>query len=337
MKPAGAADWGVSTLNCTSMEELKLLVVSLRGRSQELIENSLTGANYNFTVTHADSKKEALQAFGQQKFDLLISNCKLPDGTVTDLAGVLGDLLPCLVMAEGKCPFTAESILFVPETNYYISCSEQVSWLTHLESTMAIWEGAAKVRIAGFNNNYGELLDKALLHCAEELSPLSVEAGTTENPILNTLGILCEVLDLSRVYLCKKAVSENGMVKLTQTILTSSGDFANPDAADNAVVKSYPYFKRWDRLFSDQHPVKISWETLTREENSWWSERGIQSFLAIPVSFKENWDGFIGLEDSLHSREWSDTEVSFLESVADLIHDKHMVFAGAEKMENDNA
>ncbi len=319
------------------MEELKLLVVSLRGRSQELIENSLTGANYNFTVTHADSKKEALQAFGQQKFDLLISNCKLPDGTVTDLAGVLGDLLPCLVMAEGKCPFTAESILFVPETNYYISCSEQVSWLTHLESTMAIWEGAAKVRIAGFNNNYGELLDKALLHCAEALSPLTLEAGTTENPILNTLGILCEVLDVSKVYLCKKTVSGNGTVNLTRTILACSDDFVNSETAENAAAKPYPYFRRWDRLFTDQHPVKISWETLNREEHTWWTENGIQSFLAVPVSFKENWDGFIGLEDSLHPREWSDTEISFLESVADLIHDKHMIFAGAEKMENDNA
>ncbi|GLU53553.1 GAF domain-containing protein [Dyadobacter frigoris] len=303
------------------MEPLQLLVVSLKGKSQTLIENSLAEANYSFKITHADSKQNALQACGEKKFDILISNCKLSDGPVTDLVSVLGDLLPCLVMAEGKCPFTAESILFIPETNYYISCSEQISWLTHLENTMAIWENAAKERIALFNQNYNNLFERALLRCAEELSPAN---ESTENAVLNTLDLLREVLDISRVYICRKYGAANHVTEIVQTLEVCAPGVASKNRKNSNT--DYPYYKSWDSSFSAQKPVQIKYSALEADQKSWWQTRDMQSFLAIPISYKESWDGFIGFEDSMHPRDWSNSEISFLKSVSELIHEKHMHF-----------
>lgn len=301
------------------MEPLQLLVVSLKGKSQTLIENSLAEANYRFDITHADSKQNALQACGEKKFDILISNCKLSDGPVTDLVSVLGDLLPCLVMAEGKCPFTAESILFIPETNYYISCSESISWLTHLENTMAIWENAAKERIALFDQNYNTLFETALLRCAEELSPGN---ESPENAVINTLDLLREVLDISRVYICRKYGTANQTTEIVQTLEVCAPGVASKNR--NNSNTGYPYYKSWDSSFSAQKPVQIKYSAVEPDQKSWWQTRDMQSFLAIPISYNETWDGFIGFEDSMHPRDWSTSEISFLKSVSELIHEKHM-------------
>jgi hypothetical protein len=300
-----------------SMEPLQLLVVSLKGRSQFLIESSLEEAKYSFAITHADDKQSALQACEDRKFDILISNCKLPDGPVTDLVSVLGDLLPCLVMAEGKCPFTAESILFIPETNYYISCSEQISWLTHLENTMAIWENAAKQRIAVFDKDYDRLFELALSRCAEELS-----LESTQDSVLNTLELLRQVLDISRVYICRKYRSGSHGMQIVQTLEVCAPGVGSKNKGN--AQADYPYYKSWDRCFSERKPVQKKYAALQTEEKSWWLTRDIQSFLAVPISYKENWDGFIGFEDSMHPRDWSSSEIRFLKSVSELIGEKHL-------------
>ena len=183
------------------MKPLNLLIVAIQKDYLALLEDSLGYAGYKFSIRQVASKQSAIEAFYESKYDLLISNCLLPDGKITDLANVLGNHLPCLVMTEGHCPVTAERVLAVTETSYYINCSNKLGWIPALENTLAKWKNNARKKIAQHNQNHESLHKKVLLRFEEELAADSLPNG---------FNLLLEVMDLSRIYLFTKNIKASG-------------------------------------------------------------------------------------------------------------------------------
>ena len=293
------------------MEPLSLLVVAIKKEWQPLIADSLTKAGYSFTVTNVDSKRDALQACHKAKFDLVISNCTLPDGDVADLVSVLGKLLPVLVMAEGHCPYNSERALSLLATDFYITSSEQSSWLSAVETALSKWKTNAQRNLNTQQQQHSNLHKKVLARVKEELN---------DSGIGSVLTLLLEVMDISRIYLCAKNPLSDGNSELVQKsealapgIKKISGD----------KVSQVPYFNRWNTLFSAKQPVQGTYHTLPQKEQQWLYQRDSQSLLAIPIISNNTWKGFIGLEDTLQPREWSMDEIRLLESVAEIIEDRH--------------
>lgn len=303
------------------MEPLNLLIVSIKKGWQPLIADSLRKAGYNFHVKYVESKHCALEACHQAKFDLVISNCTLPDGQVADLVSVLGKLVPCLVMSEGICPVTSGNALSLLATDFYITNSEQTSWLTAMENALAKWKANAQLNIDEYYQNNSSLHKKVLARCQEELSGNIGSEKETNHSIGNVLTILLEVLDLSRIYLYTKNFISNGEEEIIQ-----KNEVSAPGVTNRKIKSSkMPYFNRWNTLFTSKKPVLGVLSSLPAKERQWFNQRDTQSLLAVPIHNDITWNGFIGLEDTMNPRQWSDAEVNLMISVAGLISEKQQV------------
>jgi len=305
------------------MEPLHLLVVAIRQDWQPLISESLVKAGYQFQARKVDSKQQALEAFHQAKFDLVISNCTLPDGDVADLVSVLGRLSPCLVMAEGHCPTSSEKALSLLATDFYITSSEQSSWLSAMETTLSKWKSNAEQNIEKIHQSSTSLHRKVLAICEEELSGQSISDKQSDRSISNVFTIILEALDLSRIYLYTKKSLPNG----EETIIRQS-EISAPGVNSRTVKTSdVPYFNRWSNLFQSKKHVQGDLTSLPDGEHQWLTQRDAQSILAVPIYNNETWNGFIGMEDMMNLRQWSEGEINLLESVANLIQQRKLTLA----------
>lgn len=305
------------------MEPLNLLIVAIRPDWHPLISESLTKAHYQFNAQKVDSKQQALEACHQSKFDLIISNCTLPDGDVADLVSVLGRICPCLVMAEGHCPVTSEKALSLLATDFYITNSEQSSWLTALENALSKWKSNAEQNIQKIYQNSSSLHQKVLAICQEELSAENLSIKEADHSVSNVFSIILEALDVSRIYLyTKKQLPDGEEIIVQQNDVLAAG--VNSRMISNTEV---PYFTRWSKLFTSNQNVKGDLNTLPAVEQQWLNQRNAQSLLAIPIHNNGTWNGFLGLEDMMNPRQWSDAEITLLESVASLLQQKYLTIS----------
>jgi GAF domain-containing protein len=306
------------------MESLKLLIVSIRKEWQSLIAESLHAAGYNYKIITAATKQLALQACYQDKFDLVISNCSLPDGQVSDLVSVLGNQIPCLVMAEGVCPAHADKNLSILTTSFYPTSANKIRCLEAMQTTLAKWQQNAIVRLALIGQNQHTFHEKILDRCREELTPLNFKLEK-ESCVLNTLHVLTEALDVSCAYICQKITLPDSLTGILKTTEYAAPGVYKQDKTSltHSQAGWYPYFKRWDRIFEHGEPVASLLSELPQSEQHMFHKRDIVSILAVPFFYQNRWAGFVGIEDTMNQREWMTDEIALIQSVCGLLHEKY--------------
>jgi DNA-binding NarL/FixJ family response regulator len=293
------------------MDPLKLLIVAIRKEWQSLITESLHTAGYTFEETRVTTKQAAIEACKTARFDLVISNCTLPDGDVADLVSVLGKLLPCLVMAEGQCPVNSEKALSLLATDFFITSSDQSSWISAVENALSQWKTNAQKNLASQMMDHSTLHQKVLERVEEEM---------IHSDISQVLALLLEVLGVSRIYLyAKDHSSQEGQGYVRQSEALAPGFETNKRMAPTPAS-----FSRWDQLLAARQPVVLgNADALPPTEKQWLNQRDAQSLLAVPILSNDTLSGFLRLEDTLQLRQWSPDEINLLESVAEIIEDKH--------------
>jgi hypothetical protein len=177
------------------MEPLKLLLVSFPEEWCNSLVQSLTNAGYYFEIHEVPTKKKALFACYQSKYDILITNNHLPDGSSKDLVHVLGSTMPCLVISNNSTPSLSsfQSDQQVTERSY-LSLMQPRAWITALKQVLVKWEKNVAGKIAQGCQNRRQLYDKVAARCAAELYLLS------ENRIENSLRVILDILEVSRIY-----------------------------------------------------------------------------------------------------------------------------------------
>lgn len=298
------------------MKPLNLLVVAIQNEYLGLLRDSLSYAGYQFQIKQASSKQTAIKAFHEAKYDLLISNCILPDGKITDLANVLGSQLPCLVMTEGHCPVTAERVLAVTETNYYINCSNKLGWIPALENTLAKWEDKAKQNLDQHIQNHDNLYKKVLARCTELLATNK----KANQGISDVFGLLIDVMDLSRAYLCLTRSGDGREISKYTEAVAPGVSLKHTGSQDAAEI---PYLERWTAQFRAGRVVAEMTNLLPALERQWFTRHDIQSLLAAPLRVNGQWIGYIAIEDTLNPREWTEAEEGLISAVTEAIQNKH--------------
>ncbi len=177
------------------MEPLKILLVALRENCQNSLTQSLLSSEYKFEVHQVSTKKQALFACYHSKYDILITNHQLPDGSYKDLVQVLGSTIACLVVSEKSSLITPKAS---PEQQYveksYGSLMQTRDWIFTLKQVLAKWEKSVASSIVQGSRNRLLLFDKVAARCAEELYK------STENRIENALKVILDILEVSRIY-----------------------------------------------------------------------------------------------------------------------------------------
>jgi GAF domain-containing protein len=131
-------------------------------------------------------------------------------------------------------------------------------------------------------------------------------------------------MDLSRIYLCTQNHQTDGTHQISKRAELSSAG-VSPKTHYTKNPSEIPYFKRWNALLSAGKPVIEFTSFLPVEEQQLFGRHEIQSLLAVPIMENGSWAGYIALEDTLNSREWTDAEISLIESIASLIHTKNLL------------
>lgn len=177
------------------MEPLQFLFVSVENECRTRLIHSLQGMGYSFELCEVQNKKQALEACYQAKYDILITKEELADGGASDLINALSGLMPCLVV-RSDC--SAKQATMPPSTTMdfsYLPHNEYEVWGKYLADAIAKWENDVMQKLNALQESRRTLYDRVAAACAAQL------CEHHENRIENTLKIILDVLQVSKVYL----------------------------------------------------------------------------------------------------------------------------------------
>ncbi len=157
----------------------------------------------------------------------------------------------------------------------------------------------------------------AILH-AVSLAAEQFLATDWEQSVSHVLEQLGQAAEVSRVYIFERHVSETGAPLVSQRY-----EWATPGITpqiDNPELQNLPYlevgFEEWERAFLNHQPVVCKVRELPEQPRSLLAAQDIRSLVVMPIfSDSELW-GFIGFDDCLQEREWSEAELGALSAAA---------------------
>jgi len=148
-----------------------------------------------------------------------------------------------------------------------------------------------------------------------------LKAGSWErniNEILKRIGIAD---DVSRVYIFKRHLSEDGKILCSQ-LFEWVADGIEPQI-DNAELQNLPIeekgFSRWLSKMQEGEPVYGNIKDFPESEQELLNAQEIKSILAMPIFVDNELWGFIGFDECRYEREWSPIEIDALRAAADII------------------
>ncbi|HEY9593830.1 MAG TPA: PAS domain S-box protein, partial [Spirochaetia bacterium] len=135
----------------------------------------------------------------------------------------------------------------------------------------------------------------------------------------SALGALREAAGASRVYLFENFVDTTDGLCMRQ-VCESCAPGVRPEI-DNPVLRHVPY-RDYDSARKRLYEGKPFWALVADTEPAMkaiLASQGILSILNIPVNVEGSWYGFIGFDDTVTPRAWSDEDIRLLQTAAEMI------------------
>ncbi|OFY50485.1 MAG: hypothetical protein A2W85_10630 [Bacteroidetes bacterium GWF2_41_31] len=144
------------------------------------------------------------------------------------------------------------------------------------------------------------------------------QQGVNNKTVAEVLANVGTVTRVSRVYIFKRDIHKAEVV--ISQIYEWVADGIEPQLY-NEHLKNIPVdsgiFNRWKNLLVNRKiVVSLTRSIENEEEKKLLSEQEVKSVLAIPIFVKDLWWGFVGLDDCVDERTWSDAEINALEMLA---------------------
>ena len=137
-------------------------------------------------------------------------------------------------------------------------------------------------------------------------------------PILETLGHAAEV---SRVYIFENRTRPDGALATSQRF-----EWVAPGIApqmENGDLQELPWleagFRRWVKTLRSHELIYGHVMDFPAPEKKFLSDQNIISIMVAPIFVGNDWWGFIGLDDCLAAREWSQIEIEALKTAANVL------------------
>ncbi len=151
-------------------------------------------------------------------------------------------------------------------------------------------------------------------------SKVLLEENEAENTLMEALGHLLDVSDVSRVYIFENFEDpKDGLCNKQTYEVCSSG--ITPQI-DNPFLKHVPYkngYTRWQEILSKGEPVMGMVESFPQVERYALEAQDIKSILVLPLIVSGNWYGFIGFDDTKTPRKWNEEDIRLLRLAAEMI------------------
>lgn len=163
-----------------------------------------------------------------------------------------------------------------------------------------------------------EAVLSAMVHATGQLlkSVADWERGTRE--LLRRVG---EASNVSRVYIFENETLEDGELVTSQRFEWVAEDvtpqIGNPD------LQRLPFkragVERWVEIMENGGAVRGLVRDFPESEQTILAPQGILSIAVVPIRLEHGWWGFIGFDDCVSERQWSDVELDALRAVADTL------------------
>lgn len=139
--------------------------------------------------------------------------------------------------------------------------------------------------------------------------------------IYEILGQLGRSMEISRAYVFENHVGKNSVLLMSQRY-----EWVAPDIgpqSDNPELQDLPWqaggLGRWEEPLGQGEIIHGHVRELPATEQDVLVPQAIKSILIVPIFVGREWWGFIGFDECLAEREWSEVEIDALKTAADIL------------------
>ncbi len=154
---------------------------------------------------------------------------------------------------------------------------------------------------------------RAVSLAAEQFLTSAWEEGVPQ--VLERLGTAAEV---SRVYIFERHLSEEGVSLVSQRFEWAAPSV--PPQIDNPNLQNLDWieagFSRWEEAFQNRRPISGRVRDFPPSERALLEPQEILSIVIVPIFLEKELWGFIGFDDCLRERDWSEVELDALSAAA---------------------
>lgn len=142
-----------------------------------------------------------------------------------------------------------------------------------------------------------------------------------EDVIGSVLAKMGQAAAVSRAYIFENHTEDSGKLLASQRFeWTAEG--VNPEL-DNPDLQNMDYdemgMSSWRKILMEDNIINSMVRNLPAEIRSILEPQDILSILIIPIFAKDKWWGFLGFDDCMDEREWSNAEIDSLRAGADML------------------
>lgn len=156
-----------------------------------------------------------------------------------------------------------------------------------------------------------------ILRSLLDITTFFFTSGVNDESINNTLSIIGNTTQVSRVYIFKNHESSGNQVM--SQIYEWVNDGIKPEIG-NPELLNIPLGEQPALIFSERMSKRLNLsgkpDDFDEPLRSILLEQEIKSLLTIPIYVRDEWWGFIGFDDCIEERSWTDPEINALEMLA---------------------
>ncbi len=158
-----------------------------------------------------------------------------------------------------------------------------------------------------------------ILRALAHVTAVFFEEGFNSPSVQKVLRLIGEATDASRVYIFQNFKDEEGKPYTSQIYEWVKGE-VRPEIDNPTLERLYfddPIFVRWVKVMQNHGYIHGFVRDFENElEREILEEQDIISILSMPIFVKDTWWGFIGLDECVNERVWSEAETGALETLA---------------------
>jgi len=266
---------------------------------------------------------DGYQKYLDYKPDLILSDIKMPIMNGLDMVKkirVIDKFQRIIIMsAYGESRFFLKAIeagvkgfLVKPvETDYLVNVIEEQANDILLEKRLK--EEALKRQAAETERDKG----KMILHVLSQATAAFFSQGVNDVTVNNVLKLVGEATNVSRVYIFNRHIynNEEHISQIYEWVANGITQQINNDELLRIPIND-PMFISWAESMVKHKNIIGTIDEFNGITKDVLSEQGILSVLAIPIFVKDIWWGFIGFDDCVDKRLWTEAEIHALEMLA---------------------
>ena len=271
----------------------------------------------------AQNGEEGYKSYLENNPDLIITDIKMPIMNGLDMIKKIREVdksMRIVIMsAYGESRYFIKAIeagvkgfLIKPvETDHLVNIITEQANDILLEKRLEQEE--VKRLIAEKERDRGEDILRALLETMTKFFSI----GFKEKTLMEVIELIGAKTEVSRVYIFQ--VHEAGEKK----VISQTNEWTAPyieKQIDNTDFKNIPIYSNeirdWTESMLDHKNIIGIVNYFDEPIKSILTNQDIKSILTIPIFVKNNWWGFIGFDDCINERVWTNAEINSLEMLA---------------------